>query len=115
MDRRTGDAPGHAELVEIIKRVRQRWRLKLALRGLAVVAAFSLATFLLTVFVLDKAEFSPGLVLGLRVVVALAFLGLVVWFLVVPQWKRISDDRVALYLEEREPSLHASLLSALAV
>ncbi|MBW3630601.1 MAG: hypothetical protein KY464_15060, partial [Gemmatimonadetes bacterium] len=115
MQRRTSDAPGHAELLDIIKQVRQRWRLKLALRGLAVIAAFSLLTFLISVFLLDRTEFSPGLVLGLRIATVAIFLGLTVWFLVMPQWKRISDERVALYLEEREPSLHASLLSALAV
>src|SRR5690606_8206067 len=31
-----------------------------------------------------------------------------------PLWKRVSDEQVALYLEEREPSLKASLIGALA-
>src|SRR6185436_15538579 len=38
--------------------------------------------------------------------------GLLVWFLVRPLRRRVTDEQVALYLEEHEPSLQAMLLSA---
>ena len=34
------------------------------------------------------------------------------WFLVRPLRRQVTDEQVALYLEEREPSLQASLISA---
>ena len=36
-------------------------------------------------------------------------------FLVVPLWGRVSEERVALYVEEHEPSLQAAVLSAVEV
>src|SRR5688572_27560092 len=114
MHRSGSGAPEHAELLKIIGQVRRRWRLKLALRGLALISACALAVLLVALFVLDKAAFSPELVIGARAAVAVLFLGLIGWFLVRPLARPISDERAALYLEEHEPSLHTSVLSALA-
>src|SRR5690606_29962429 len=36
------------------------------------------------------------------------------FFIAPPLWRRVSDEQVALYLEEREPSLKSSLIGALA-
>ena len=35
------------------------------------------------------------------------------YFFVLPQWRRVTDEQVALYLEECEPSLETAILSAL--
>ena len=45
--------------------------------------------------------------------ILLAVLGLAFWFVVRPLLRRVTDEQVALYLEEHEPSLKASVLGAL--
>ena len=44
---------------------------------------------------------------------AVALASLVGWFLVRPLFWRVSDEQVALYLEEHEPSLQAEIISAI--
>ena len=43
---------------------------------------------------------------------AVVLLASVLWFIVRPLRRRVTDDQVALYLEEHEPSLEATLVSA---
>ena len=52
---------GHrAELVEVIRKIRNRWRLKLALRGVVVVVAGSVIALLLSASGLEALRFSAG-------------------------------------------------------
>ncbi|MGE3843659.1 MAG: hypothetical protein AB7I50_18980, partial [Vicinamibacterales bacterium] len=106
------DSSEHTELREIIRQTRVRWRAKLLARGAAVVCVGSVLTFLLAAYLLESFKFSPAAVLGLRVAVAAAFVALTVWFVVKPLLRRVSDEQVALYLEEHHPALEASLVSA---
>jgi uncharacterized protein DUF4175 len=99
-------------LLEIIAAVRSRWRLKLALRGALAVAVIGFVLFLLTAYGLQWARFSSASIIGARVLMLGGAVGLVVWFLVRPLRRRVSDEQVALYLEEHEPTLQATLLSA---
>ena len=101
------------DLVRVIREVRNRWRLKLALRGLAVVLAVGVLAFLASAYGLEFFRFSPSSVIAFRLLTYAALAGLMIWFLVLPLTKRVSDERVALYLEEHEPSLEAAVLSAL--
>ena len=103
----------HADLVRIIRRVRRRWRLKAALRGGAVVLAVGLVTLLLAAWGLERLGAGPSAVLAFRAGTYLALLAAAYWFLLRPLLRRASDERVALYLEEHEPSLDAILVSAL--
>ena len=48
-----------AELVDVIRRVRNRWRLKLALRGTVIVVAGTLLALLLSASSLEALRFSP--------------------------------------------------------
>ena len=114
MRHRATDNSAHDQLVGVIREVRRRWRLKLGLRGAAALAVVCLVGILLGTGALNLAGVSPGLVLAVRVVIALLFLGVTAWLLFLPLARRVSDDQVALYLEEHEPSLRASLISALA-
>lgn len=106
------DSPEHIELRDIVRQTRSRWRAKLLARGAAVVCASSVAVFLLAAYLLESLKFSPGAVLGLRIAVALTFVGLAAWFFVRPLLRKVTDEQVALYLEEHHPSLEATLVSA---
>lgn len=113
MNGRATDWRGHEELVAIVRRVRRRWRLKVALRGAAAMLGAALVIFLISAFLLDRLAFSPVAVITARVILAVAALALLVGFLFLPLRRRVTDDQVALYLEEHEPTLRSSLISAL--
>jgi hypothetical protein len=103
----------HAQLTHMIRRVRRRWRTRVALRGLAIVVVAALAAMVIGAYGMDQYRFSPQAITGGRVLVWLALAAAVLRFLVLPLSRRVSDERVALYIEEHEPTLEASLLSAL--
>ena len=107
-----GRPPPNEELIRAIRSVRFRWRLKVAARGLAIVLAASILIFLASTYGMDKFRFTPESVLTFRIVTYVALLVFLVRFFVVPLSKSVSDGRVALYIEEREPSLQAELISA---
>lgn len=102
----------HDTLLGIIRRVRARWRLKLALRGAAIVLGALVVALLLGAYVMQTARFAPGAITGVRIAAYIALAALVVQYLVRPLLRRASDEHVALYLEEHEPSLDAAVLSA---
>lgn len=114
MDRRRSNVSAHAELVRTVGLVRRRWRIRLAVRGVAILSMIVLVGFVLIAAVLDQLHFTPGAVLGARVVLALLLVGAGVRYILLPLLQQVSDDRVALYIEEHEPSLQAALVSALA-
>ena len=101
-----------AEIRRVVGRVRRRWRVKLVLRGLALTAAAGLLTFLLSASTLEALRFQPEAVTALRVVLWLVVGCLLAWWVARPLLRPISDDRVALYLEEHEPSLKSRALTA---
>ena len=98
---------GHDEILDAIRQVRNRWRLRVALRGIAVLVAASLGTLLVSSYGLELLRFSPNAIVGFRVLTYLALLVSGWWFFIRPISRRVSDERVALYLEEHEPSLQA--------
>ncbi|HEU4926941.1 MAG TPA: DUF4175 family protein, partial [Vicinamibacterales bacterium] len=101
-----------SDLIGIIRQVRRRWRMKLALRGTATVAALMVVVFLAAALGLESSRFAPGVILTFRVLLPLALLALVGVFFIRPLLRRVSDEQVALYLEEHEPSLQAEIISA---
>ena len=88
-----GDAEHRAELVEIIREIRNRWRLKLALRGVLVVVAGSLLALLLSASGLEALKFSPGAIVTLRIVVFAVFAALAVSWLWFPLRRRVPTRR----------------------
>ena len=105
----TGDRD---EILRAIRHVRNRWRLRVALRGVAVLVAAALGTLLVSSSGLELFRFSPNAIIGFRVVTYLTLLAAGWWLFVRPISRRVSDERVALYLEEHEPALQATVLSA---
>ena len=99
-------------LVDIIHDVRRRWRYKLALRGAVGVLGLGVAALLLSAFGLESWRFSAGSIITFRVVLGLTLAALTYWFLLRPLLRSVSDEQVALYLEEHEPSLQSAIISA---
>jgi hypothetical protein len=54
-----------AELIDVIHRVRNRWRLKLALRGTVIVVAGTLLALFLSASSLEALRFSPTAIITL--------------------------------------------------
>ena len=100
------------EIRRVVDRVRRRWRVKLVVRGLALTMAAVLLTFLLSASTLEALRFQPEAVTAFRVVLWLTVACLLAWWVARPLLRPISDDRVALYLEEHEPSLKSRVLTA---
>ncbi len=105
----TGD---RNEILRAIRHVRNRWRLRLALRGVAVLVAAALGTLLASSFGLELFRFDPAAIVTFRVVTYAALLACGWWLFIRPVSRRVSDERVALYIEEHAPELQATVLSA---
>ena len=106
----TGD---RTVLTTIIGDIRKRWRIKLALRGAMFVVGGAILALLLSAYSLETLKFSPGSIIGFRIALLMVSGTLAWYFFVQPQWRKVSDEQVALYLEECEPSLETAILSAL--
>src|SRR6476646_7441254 len=102
-----------AELIDVIHRVRNRWRLKLALRGAVIVVAGTLLALFLSASSLEALRFSPTAIISFRILALLVFAALVGVGFVQPLRRRVTDSQVALYLEEKDPTLEAAILSAI--
>ena len=87
--------------------------MRIALRGLAALLGIGLVAFMVSSWGMEGSRFSPGVVNGFRIFTWLSLVAVGFWFLVRPLWRRPSDARVALYLEEHEPSLKAAVVSAI--
>jgi len=80
---------------------------------MAIVFGAGLLAFLLSVYGLELARFSESAVLWFRGILWVLMAGLTIRFLVWPMARRVSNEQAALYLEENEPSLEASVLAAI--
>lgn len=106
-------SPEPATVRAIIARVRARWRAKLAVRGLTRTAVIAVVAFGLAAVGLEWARFSPAAIITARAALAVVLVAAAAWFVVRPLRRRVTDEQVALYLEEHDPSLEARLLSAI--
>ena len=101
-----------AELIRVIEDVRKRWRMKVALRGALIVLAGIVLTLVLASSGLQALAFAPKAILTFRVLVFAAIAALVGFWLFRPLRRTVTDDQVALYIEEQDPSLKEELISA---
>jgi hypothetical protein len=104
--------PAHETLLGVIRRVRARWRLKLALRGAAIVLGALVMALIVGAYVMQSARFAPEAITGVRIASYVVIAVLLVRYVLRPLMRRATDEHVALYLEEHEPSLDAAVLSA---
>jgi hypothetical protein len=101
-------------LTGVVHGVRDRWRLKRALRGASIVVAAAFVLLAGSAFILAKLHDGGTALTVARVIVLFIVAALAIVFVVVPMLpvRRPSDRRVALYLEEHAPSLDAAVLTA---
>src|SRR6266853_1394729 len=102
-----------AELLEVIRSVRNRWRQRLAVRGVVLVVAGTLLALFLSASSLEALRFTPSAIIAFRLIAAFVFAALVWIFMVRPIRREVSNTQVAMYLEENDPTLEAAILSAI--
>jgi hypothetical protein len=100
------------DLLGIIRYVRTRWRARLAVKGAVRLIAVNVAVFFALAYLMQWSRFTPTSILFARLVLAASIVGSIYFFIVKPLRRRVTDDQVALYLEEKEPSLQTMLISA---
>src|SRR5262245_55898379 len=100
------------ELIQVIHKVRDRWRMRLALRGAVIVVAGTLLALLLSASSLEALRFSPAAIISFRIIAVAIFGALAYLGLARPLMRRVDENQVALYLEEKDPSLQSAILSA---
>ncbi len=103
-------ASSHDDLIGIIRSVRNRWRLRIVLRGLSILLGAGIVSFVISAYGMDYFRFTPTAVIVFQLATYLTLIVLLVRYLVMPLAQKVSDERVALYLEEHEPSLHGYVL-----
>ena len=109
---RRAPADSDSDLIDIIRQVRRRWRMKLALRGAASWRRSRWSCSWLAASASSRRGSAPGAIVAFRILLPAALLVLIGLFLVRPLLRRVTDEQVALYLEEHEPSLQAAIISA---
>ena len=90
-------AHGRTELFEVIRQVRNRWRLRLAARGALIVLAGTVLALLVSAHGLETFRFSAPAIILFRAVAIAVFAALVFYGLVLPLRRRVTDSQVALY------------------
>src|SRR4051812_20323628 len=110
----THAVPESARLTGVVRSVRDRWRMKRALRGASIVLAVAFVLLAGSAFVLDRLHYGHTALVVTRLIVLVFVAILAAIFVVAPYLprRRPSDRRVALYLEEHAPSLDAAVLTA---
>ncbi len=100
------------QLLRVVRSVRWRWRLKAVLRGIAFLALSATAVLLAGGYAIDVSRFDAAAVTAARGIAWLAFAAALLRLVAWPLLRRLSDERVALYLEEHEPDLEGRVLAA---
>ena len=101
------------ELIDVIRRVRNRWRLKLgAARRASSWSPARFAALFLSASGLEALRFTPSAIIAFRITAFVVFAALVYFGWIRPLRRRVTDCQVAMYLEEKDPSLQTAILSA---
>jgi hypothetical protein len=103
---------GYPQLIRVIRYVRGRWRLRNVLKGVAFLILFGLVAFAISAYGMERFRYSPWSVQVFRGFTYLALLALFLRFLYRPLSRKVSDEQVARYIEEHDPSLKEAISSA---
>ena len=103
---------GAGALDELLRAARRRRRLKLALRGTAACLGVGAAVLILTGWGAYRYGHSGGALLALRLGALCAFATAVYLSLVSPLVRRVSDARLARFIEERARGTEERLVTA---
>ena len=99
------ETSGYPQLLRVIRYVRSRWRIRNTLKGIAYLVIFGLVAFAISAWAMEYFRYSAWSVTLFRVFTYIALVGLALRFLVRPLSKRVTNEQVALYIEEHDPSL----------
>jgi hypothetical protein len=108
-----GDVNARAQLLDIVRQVRRRWRIRIAVQGAVGFLIAGVVAMIAIAYVLESLKFAPTAILVFRIVTALVLAGAGAWFFARPLSRKVTDEQVALYLEEHEPTLDSTILSAM--
>src|SRR5688500_20211592 len=78
-----GDA--RAQLLDVVRQVRRRWRIKLFLRGAVGFLLAGLVAILAIAYALETLKFTPAAIFWFRIVTALVFVAAGAWFFARPR------------------------------
>ena len=99
------------DLLRVIRRVRNRWRTRRLILGFTMVGAAAVLVVGVSSAAMDALRYAPWVVRGLQAAAWLTF-GAVVWrFVIRPLRSRVTDEQVARYVEEHDPTLRESVSS----
>ncbi len=104
-----------AALLSELSGARRRWRLRHLAVGGAITVAVVVAAVAGASYALELLRFTPEAVTWGRVVLGVVTALVVGRFVAWPLMRHLSDQRLALYLEERVPSLEGAVMSAMAL
>jgi len=106
---------GYPQLIRVVRYVRNRWRLRNVLKGVAFLILFGLVAFAVSAYGMEQFRYSAWSVRLFRVFTYLALIGLFLRFLYRPLSKRVTDEQVARYMEEHDPSLKEAISTSVEV
>jgi len=104
---------GHRRILELIASVRRTWRVRVLLRGLALAGALSAGVLFVSSLALEPLRFDATAIVWLRVLTWGTSVVSILVFVVRPMLRGVTNQQVALYLEEHEPTLDHVVVSAL--
>lgn len=100
------------ELLGAVHGVRTRWKVRRALLGAAIALAAGLVVLAILAYVLKALDYGDTVVMVGQTLAGVTVLALLWWLVIRPILPNPSDTQMALFIEERAPSLDASLLTA---
>src|SRR3989304_8776064 len=106
------ETEGYPQLIRVVRYVRNRWRLRNVLKGVAFLILFGLVAFAVSAYGMEQFRYTAWSVRLFRVFTYLALLGLFLRFIYRPLSKRVADEQVARYMEEHDPSLKEAVSAA---
>ncbi|HUF75406.1 MAG TPA: DUF4175 family protein, partial [Longimicrobiales bacterium] len=98
---------------DVVRGVRWRWRTRQVLRGLVWVGGLTGLVVFASAWGLERLRFAPEWVVAFRYLTWGTLFVSTFLFLIRPFLRRVTNSQVALYLEEHEPTLEHSMVSAL--
>ena len=102
-------------LAPLLHDARRRWRLRHLAVGTAITVSAVILVLALATVALEAARFTPGAITMARVVLGSVAAIVTGRWIVWPMLRTLSDERLALYLEERVPQLGGALLTAVTI
>src|SRR5437773_8157179 len=115
MESAHGISTDRGQLAGVVRGVLTRWRLKRALHGATITVGAGFVVLAAAALAMHLLRYSDASVLVCRALSAVAIVALAVRFVVRPLFERPRDEQVALYIEEHEPTLEGTLLTAVDV